>query len=97
MQMAIDFGGAFDALADDDTWSDAAEVAAGYIGPMAFANVAEGATRFDIPNEAYGLAGIYAGEQIGRRAVSVGSGVYTLDALAQRFGVKSTVTQFGGA
>ncbi len=93
----MEFGGAFDALADDDTWMDAAEVAAGYIGPMAVANVAEGATQFDVPNEAYGLLGIYAGEKMGRRMVSVGSGVYTIDALGQRFGLKNRVTSIGGA
>ncbi|MFD1645576.1 hypothetical protein [Haloarchaeobius litoreus] len=93
----MNFGGAFDALADDDTWMDAAEVAAGYVGPMALANVAEGATSYDVPNEAYGLLGIYAGEKFDRRMVSVGSGVYTLDALSQRFGLKNTVTNLGGA
>ncbi len=92
----MEFGGAFDALADDDTWMDAAEVAAGYLGPGMVANVAEGSTPFDIPNEAYGLAGIAAGEKMGRRMVSVGSGVYTIDALAQRFGLKNRVTSFGG-
>ncbi|WP_435318476.1 hypothetical protein [Haloarchaeobius sp. TZWSO28] len=93
--MAMNFGGAFDALADDDTWMDAAEVAAGYVGPMALANVAEGVTPWDIPNEAYGLAGIFAGEKMDRRMVSVGSSVYTLDVLAQRFGLKNKVTSMG--
>ncbi|WP_435332842.1 hypothetical protein [Haloarchaeobius sp. TZWWS8] len=93
--MTMNFGGAFDALADDDTWMDAAEVAAGYLGPMAFANVAEGMTPFDVPNEAYGLLGIYAGEKFDHRMVSVGSGVYTLDVLAQRFGLKDKVTSVG--
>jgi len=92
----MNFGGAFDALADDDTWMDAAEVAAGYAGPMVGANVLEGSMPFDAPNEAYGLAGVAAGEYAGRRMVSVGSGLYTLDALARRAGLKQKVTRMGG-
>ena len=92
----MNFGDAFQTLADDETWMDAAEVAAGYAGPMVGANVLEGSMPFDVPNEAYGLVGIAAGEYGGRRMVSVGSGLYTIDALAQRAGLKRKVTQVGG-
>jgi hypothetical protein len=94
--MAMNFDGAFSALADDDTWMDAAEVAVGFAGPMIAANVLEGSTPFDLPNEVYGLAGVAGGEMVDRRLVSVGGGLYTVDALAQRFGLKSSVTNLGG-
>ena len=45
-----------------------------------------------MPNEAYGLLGIYAGEKRDRRMVSVTPGVYTIGALGQRSGLKNTVT-----
>lgn len=95
--MAMNFGGAFDALADDDVWTDAAMVAGGYLIPAVGGSALENTMNIDLPNELYGAAGIAVNEMfIGEQMLTVGSGVYTVDALAQRLGVKNSVTSLGG-
>lgn len=93
----MNFGGAFDALADDEVWMDAAMVAGGYLVPAVGGTALENAAGIDLPNELYGAAGIAVSEMaIGQPMVSVGSGLYTVDALSQRFGLKESVTSIGG-
>jgi hypothetical protein len=91
----LDFDGAFDALADDGFWIDAAMVFGGFIAPEVLGNVVEGVGP-DVPNELYGIA-VAAGSEmvIEERMVTVGAGIHTLDTLATRLGIKNTVTNLG--
>lgn len=92
----MDFGGAFDQLADDEFWMAAATVFGGFLLPSVVANVVERTDTVSPPTEAYGIAVIVGNEMfVGERMLSVGGGVYTADALAQRFGLKETVTEMG--
>lgn len=92
----MDFGGAFEQIADDEFWMHAAMVFGGFLLPTVVANVVENFAGVDAPNEAYGVVLIVGNEMlIGERALSIGGGVYTADALAQRFGLKETVTEMG--
>jgi hypothetical protein len=94
----MDFGSAFDVLADDGFWTDAAMVFAGFLAPNLVANIVEGRLGSDLPNELYGIGTAAAAEIVGGRSyrmVTVGGGVYTADALAQRFDLKQTVTTLG--
>jgi hypothetical protein len=88
-----------DVLADPDMWEQAAVTAGGYLGSSIAQSTLEGMVPFDVPNEAYGLGVAYAGHQFGgsySNEIAVGGMIYTADALAQRFGVKQSVTGFGG-
>lgn len=88
---------AFDTVADSDMWEEAAAVFAGFLAPSIVANLAEGRTKWDIPDEGYGVAVIvlaqyspmYSGE------LSLGGGMYAVDKAAERFGVKNSITQMG--
>lgn len=94
---SMEFGDAFDALADDDFWMDAAMIFVGFLAPNVAANVIEGRLGQDLPNELYGVGTAAAAEMFtDQRMVSVGAGLYTVDALAQRFNVKQRVTALGG-
>lgn len=94
---SMDFGSAFDELADGDFWVEAALVFVGYLAPNVAANIIESRGP-DLPNELYGVGVGAANEMLtSQRGVTVGAGIYTVDALAQRLNVKSTVTNLGGA
>lgn len=96
MGSTIDFGGAFEAIADDDFWMTAVMVFVGFLVPNIVANVLEGGLSIDLPNELYGVATVAGAEMFtDQRMVSVGGGLYTVDALAQRFNVKQRVTDLG--
>ena len=95
----MDFGDAFDTLADDDFWIDVAMMFVGFFGST-LAAVAFESVGPDLPNELYGL-GVAAGNEIATdyRMVSVGAGLYTADVAAARFGLKDSVSTMvqGGA
>lgn len=91
----MDFGDAFDTLAESEFWIDAAMVFAGFILPIIAANVTESYGP-DLPDEIYGVAVVAGNEAFyGESMISVGGGLYTVDAIAQRAGVKGTITQLG--
>ena len=95
-----DMTDSMDVLADPDMWESAAVTAGGYLGSSIAQSTLEGTIPFDVPNEAYGLGVAYAGHQFGggySREIATGGMIYTVDALAQRFGVKESVTSLGGA
>ncbi len=97
VRMASNYGDAMDALTESDTWVDAGYVAGGYLVPAVGGSLLEGTMGVDLPNELYGVAGIAGSEMVvGERMMTVGSGLYTVDALAQRFGLKNSVTSLGG-
>ena len=91
----LDFDGAFDALADDDLWINAAMVFGGFIAPEVAGNVIEGVGP-DVPNELYGIA-VAAGSEmvLDEQMVTAGAALHTLDTLATRLDVKNTVTNLG--
>jgi hypothetical protein len=91
----MDFSGAFDDLVESDFWIEAALVFGGFIFPTLAANVIE-ARGPDLPNEVYGGATAAGGLAYGQEMVAVGGGVYVVDALAQRVGVKESITSLGG-
>jgi hypothetical protein len=94
----MDFGDAFDTLADDDFWMSAVMAFVGFVAPVVAANVIEGQLNQDLPNELYSV-GIAASAEMmgGYRMITVGSGIYVVDSLAQRFSLKQRVSQLGGA
>lgn len=87
-----------DALMDPETFTTAVAGFAGYAGPEVLRNVIDG--RIDLPNEAYGLAvigGVNAVDVPYSGAVSVGAGVHTVEAAAERLEVRETIVGIGGA
>lgn len=88
-----------DVLADPDMWEQAAATAGGYMGASVAQSTIDGMTSFDVPNEGYGLAVAAAGYQFGgaySAELATGGAIYTLDSLAQRFGLKQSVTSMVG-
>lgn len=88
----MQFGDAFETLADDDFWIDIAMLFVGFFGSTLFAQVVESVGP-DLPNELYGL-GVAAGNEVmtDYRMVSVGAGLYTADVAAARVGLKDKVS-----
>lgn len=85
----------FDALADEDLWMQTAAVAGGYMGASIAQSTLEGMMPFDVPNEAYGVAVAGVGYAYGggfNRELTTGGALYTVDSLAQRVGVKQSIT-----
>lgn len=89
---------AFGTIADADMWEEAAAVLAGFLLPSIVRNIAEGRTSFDIPDEAYGLAVMVAGNYSPMYSgeIMLGGGVYSADKALERFGLKQTITAMGG-
>lgn len=85
-------------LSSTSHWQNVAFVAGGYAFAMVLGNVVERFAGMDIPNELYGVGSIAAGTYYGGsdgRYMAAGGGVYVLDSVAQRVGVKNAVTQLG--
>jgi len=91
---SMDFGAAFDELSETDFWIDAALVFVGFMIPVVMANLVESGSR-DLPNVVYGGITAGAGVMTGYNMVAVGGGVYALDTVAQRTGLKQRVTTLG--
>lgn len=84
----MNFGDAFDTLANDDFWLDVVMLFVGYFGSvlaaMAFESVGP-----DLPNEVYGLGVAGAVEAFtDYRMAAAGAGLYSADILAGRVGLK---------
>lgn len=89
----------FDALTDSETVARSAAVVTGYLGSSIAQSTIDGMSPFDVPNEAYGLAVAgagYAYSPMYGEEILMGGVAYTLDSIAQRAGVKETVTDLGG-
>jgi len=94
-----DLASAFDQIADEQLWKQAGVVSGGYMSASLMNTFLEGQLPFDLPNEAYGLvaAGVsYRFSPVMPKTMAAGGAVYTLDAAAQRFGLKEKVTNLGG-
>jgi len=99
MSAVNDMTDSMDVIADPDMWETAAATAGGYLGSSIAQSTIDGMTSFDVPNEFYGLGVAYGGYQFApayNRELAIGGMIYTADALAQRFGVKQSVTNIGG-
>jgi len=89
----LDVDAATDSLTDTMLWENAARVAGGYLVPVIAAGFVN--SRIGLPDEAYGLIGVGAHAAMGLDMMAVGSGVYTVDALAKRTGIKDDATSLG--
>lgn len=84
-------------LADTDVWIEAAYIGAGFFAPTVVENVAEGeiSQMPDVPSELYGAGAMAAeyyflsGKQ--RSRTMGGSGLFVLDALLDRAGMKQSL------
>lgn len=77
-------------------WLDVAAIGAGFMGASVGQTVLEVFMPFDVPNEAYGAGVAYVGLTVDvdySNQVASGGALYTIDALAQRFELKSAVTE----
>jgi hypothetical protein len=87
-----------DTLTDTDYAQNVGFVAGGFAAAAVLGNVFE---RFgpDLPNEAYGVASIaastFALSGTDRKYAAAGGGVYIVDQLGRRFGVRQTVLGMG--
>lgn len=89
----------FEVLADGEMWMNIVVLGAGFMGGTLVKNTVEGRNLVDAPDEAYGLvvsvASYYALDGDYQKFATIGGGLYTVDKLAQRFGVKSRVEGMG--
>lgn len=90
----------FQTVADVDFATDAGIVLVGYMVPGLAAAAADGSLPVDVPDEAFGIAEIVGAEAVldgdTKTLVQYGGGVYTLDALLTRFGVREAVEEMAG-
>lgn len=89
---------AFDAVASFDMWEEVGVILGAFLAPTVLKNLTSGFVpdAVDEP-EAYGLL-VAAGGQFApmyKHEISIGGGLYTADAAAERFGLKSTVQGVG--
>lgn len=88
---------ALDELADPEFWSQAGAVFGGFLAPTVVRNFAEGSLPYDIPDELYGVA-VIVGAQYSpayKQQLMLGGGLYSVDKLAERFGLKQSITGVG--
>ncbi|MFD1588712.1 hypothetical protein ACFR9U_17170 [Halorientalis brevis] len=86
----------FDALADEELWMQTAAVGGAYMGSAVAQGALDGMLPVDVPNEAYGVGVAAVGYAYGgsfNRQLATGGALYTLDAFAQRVGVKESINQ----
>lgn len=86
-------------VADQQVWLDAVAVGAGVVVPLVGQNVLQGPLPDAVPPEAYGLGSIAGGWMFlsgrHRRYYVAGSGLFTLQRAAERFGLDETVQNIG--
>lgn len=87
------------ALMDAEMWMDVAIVLVGFIAPVLLANTVDDVV--DLPDEIYGIVVIAISNlAMDRRTkqskmLTLGGGLYTLDQLLERVGLKDRVENFG--
>lgn len=90
---SMDFSDSMETLANDDFWIDISMLFAGYFGAELATMVFEGVGP-DLPNELYGIGVAAASEAFtDYRMIAAGGGLYTADVLADRFGLKASISQ----
>ena len=89
---------AFEQVIDIDMWERVLAILAGFFAPTVLQNLLGGAVP-DVADqrEVYGLAAVAGGQMAPKYSteLSLGGGVYTADAAAERFNVKSTIVEAG--
>ena len=89
---------AFEQVIEFDMWERVLAILAGFFAPTVLQNLAGGIVPTAADHrEVYGLA-VVAGGQLSPQystELSLGGGVYTADAAAERFGIKSTIVNAG--
>lgn len=88
-----DFGDAFDNLADQETYMNGAMVLGGLGASVVVKNGID--SRFDLPDEVYGLGVAGAGYAMGQDMVAVGGIAHAGIKAAERVGLKGTVENAG--
>lgn len=86
----------FSALADEELWMQTVAVGAGYMGSAVTQMAVDGMLPMDVANEAYGVGVAALGYAYGgefSRELATGGGLYTVDAFAQRIGVKQSINE----
>ena len=88
-----DFGNAVDAVGDTDMWMEAGLVLAGLAASVVLRNGID--SRFDLPDEVYGLVVAGSGAAMGYNKMAIGGMAHTSIKGAERVGFKSTVENAG--
>jgi len=88
-----EFGDAFDAIGDTEMWMEAGMVLAGLAASVILKNGID--SRFDLPDEVYGLVVAAAGAYMGYNKMAIGGMGHTAIKAAERVGVKGTVENAG--
>ena len=88
-----EFGDAFDAIGDTEMWMEAGMVLAGLAASVVLRNGID--SRFDLPDEVYGLVVAGAGAYAGYNKFAIGGMGHTAIKGAERVGLKSTVENAG--
>ncbi|WP_144901355.1 hypothetical protein [Halobellus captivus] len=84
---------ATEAVTDTDLWMEAGMVLAGLAGSVVLKNGID--SRFDLPDELYGVVVAAGAAAMGYTKVSIGGMGYTGIKAAERVGFKSTVENAG--
>jgi len=86
-------------LADFDMWEDVIILFVGFIVPTLLKNTVEGRDIINLPDEVYGLVVIVGAGMLTsgstRKFAAAGGGLYSVDALAQRLNIKTTLEEMG--
>ncbi len=97
--MASDLTASFEALADTDTMRDIATLGGAYMAAVVLKNTIDGRMSINVPDEAYGIVvaggANYAADGDTAKFGMLGGGLYSLDALARRAGIKSKIQNAG--
>ncbi|UXF51039.1 MAG: hypothetical protein HQRvContig05_36 [Haloquadratum phage sp.] len=88
-----EFGDAFDAVGDTEMWMEAGMVLGGLAASVVLRNGID--SRFDLPDEVYGLVVAAAAAYFGYEKVAIGGMGHTAIKGAERVGFKSTVENAG--
>jgi hypothetical protein len=88
-----DFGDATDAVTDEENWMDAAAVLAGLGGAVVLRNGID--SRFEMPDEVYGVVVAAGAAMMGYPMVAVGGMAHTGIKAAERANLKGRVENAG--
>ncbi|TKX79551.1 hypothetical protein EXE53_15415 [Halorubrum sp. SD626R] len=88
-----EFGDATDAIGDTEMWTEAAMVLGGLAAAVVLRNGID--SRFDLPDEVYGVIVAATAAMLGYSEIAVGGMGHTGIKLAERVGLKGTVENAG--
>lgn len=84
----------FDTLVDSDLWMDAVILFGAFLAGTVAKNLIEPNSPWDLPDEVYGGVVILGAGYLpeGENMARMGGGLYVVDKLGERFGIKKAVT-----